>query len=228
MRNEEILENIERHGARLTEGAQREMMERYIEELVLWGRRMHLVGKKRFEETLSAQIVDSLAMLEFAEDLPGSPLARENEALAPGAGGGEGGKTYRPKVADIGTGPGFPGMVWKIASPSLEITLFERKERTSLFLERVTARLKLEGIKAVCADAVAYGGKFDLVVSKAAGKLEAMLPVAAELLTPGGIYVTIKGAGSEGELSQAGAAGGRLAAQKRSPSGNGVILAYAI
>jgi 16S rRNA (guanine527-N7)-methyltransferase len=151
-------------------------MWKYVEELLKWGERIHLTGKKDLERAIAAQISDSMTMLE---------LAREGR-----------------KVADIGSGAGFPGIVWQIARPELSVALFERKERLASFLVRTAAILGLDRMSVIGEDAACYKGgeKFDIVVSKAAGRLGEILPVAAGMLCSGGVYITAKGGGWEEEL----------------------------
>jgi 16S rRNA (guanine527-N7)-methyltransferase len=151
----------------------------YVGELVTWGERIHLTGREDMAASVSAQISDSLEMLGLA---------------------GEGGY-----VADIGAGAGFPGIVWKLARPSWRIVLFERKERLATFLSRTAAVLGLEGIEARGEDASRFepDDPFDVVASKAAGRLGEMLPIAGRLLRPGGMYVTVKGDRWESELDEA-------------------------
>ncbi len=165
----------------------------YVAELVRWGGRMHLTGRERMADVIAAQISDSMIMLELA-------------------GGG-------PFVADIGAGAGFPGIVWKLANPGLELALFERKERLASFLERTVALLGLEGIAVRAEEATpeTEGGPFDVVTSKAAGRLDEILPIAAGMLKKGGIYVTAKGEGWEREMD--GATG--FSPGRRAPLGGG-------
>jgi 16S rRNA (guanine527-N7)-methyltransferase len=148
----------------------------YVDELVIWGERIHLTGRERMAGAIAAQIVDSFAMLELAGD--------------------------RKVVADIGAGAGFPGIIWKLARPGMEIVIFERKERLASFLARTAALLGMKGISIRAEDAARYAGprRFDVVTSKAAGRLEEILPIAGRMLRKGGIYVTAKGGGWEKEL----------------------------
>ncbi len=148
----------------------------YVDELVKWGERIHLTGRERMADAIAAQISDSLVMLELAAE--GS------------------------EVADIGAGAGFPGVVWKLARPRWNVVLFERKERLASFLSRTTALLGMEGISVRAEDAALFpeAGRFDVVTSKAAGRLGEMLPIAGRMLREGGIYVTAKGEGWEAEL----------------------------
>jgi 16S rRNA (guanine(527)-N(7))-methyltransferase RsmG len=152
----------------------------YLQEVDFWSGKIHLVGKGRLGSNLELLVLDSLALLRAADE----------SGLVP------------RRVADIGSGAGFPGLVWKIVRPSLDLTLFERRLKPQLFLDRIVAQLGLRGITVIGEDAAGgeETGTFDLVVSKAAGRLEAILPLAERLLGPGGAYVTVKGRSWEREL----------------------------
>ena len=158
----------------------RERLVEYTKQVDAWSEKMHLVGKGRQGVNLELLVLDSLLLLGAAE---------------------ERGLCMR-RVADIGSGAGFPGVVWKIARPGLDVTLFERKTKPQLFLERIVAVLGLDGIEVFGGDAAGYAGPeaFDLVVSKAAGRLGEILPLAERLLGPDGVYLTIKGRSWESEV----------------------------
>ncbi len=209
----EIRRRLEEEGAPLSAGESvQDLLSRFAGEVRRWGGRMHLVGKSNIEENIMISLLDSLHLLRFAE--------RSGEIA--GKNGG------RSAVADIGSGAGFPGIVWSIARPDMDITLFERREKPRLFLERTVALLGLEGIASVRGEARDGRGeaRFDLVVSKAAGRLEAIVPLAMELLAPGGIYLTIKGEGWRGELP--GTAEGPMGFEKAEelPGGRGKMLRF--
>jgi 16S rRNA (guanine527-N7)-methyltransferase len=181
----------------------------FIGELVTWGERLHLIGKRRLEKTVADQIFDSIFLLKEVEDL---------------AGGTDGGE---PRIADIGSGAGFPGLVWKMARPRCRVVLFERRSKPALFLARTARMLALEGLSVEQEDASRYKGTpFDLVVSKAAGRLGEMFPVARAILRPGGLYVTVKGDGWTKELEEAGSEGFRLLRSKGMGRDRGTVLAF--
>ena len=131
-------------------------------------------------------------------------------------------------MADIGSGAGFPGLVWKIVRPRLDLTLFERRLKPQLFLERIVAQLGLKGITVVGEDAASCreAGAFDLVVSKAAGRLASILPLADRLLAPGGAYITVKGRSWESELPRSAQAPLRLESAVELPEKRGAALVF--
>ncbi len=167
----------------------------FIDMVKEWGEKIHLVGRENIEENIETQAVDSALMLKALEKEIAGGEGSEREGRVPDG--------FR--VADIGSGAGFPGMVWKILSPAIDIVLFERKIKQALFLERAARMLKAEGVKVSGSDAADYTGeKFDAVCSKASGNLETMMPLAERMLKTGGLYLTIKGRGWPGERERVG------------------------
>jgi len=178
----------------------------YLQEVDFWSGKMHLVGKGCLGSSLELLVLDSLAMLNAADE-SGSAASR---------------------VADIGSGAGFPGLVWKIVRPRLDLTLFERRLKPQLFLERVVVRLGLKDITVIGEDAAdcKEAGTFDLVISKAAGRLASILPLADRLLGPGGAYVTVKGRSWESEMPQRLQSPMRLESVIELPEKRGMALVF--
>ena len=167
-------------------------LEQYISELLRWNRSMHIVGRTDVALNLTKQLGDSIGLLRFA-DFCGRGAERAESERPDGTE-----KRQWHRVADIGSGAVFPGLAWKIIRPSLEITLFERRERMATLLANISSRLGIKDLEVVQADALEYEPKhtFDLVISKAAGSFGKLVPMADGLLCEGGAYCTVKGAGS--------------------------------
>jgi 16S rRNA (guanine527-N7)-methyltransferase len=53
----------------------------------------------------------------------------------------------RCRLADIGSGAGFPGLALKIACPGLRLTLIESNKKKCAFLSEVVRALKLENVE---------------------------------------------------------------------------------
>jgi 16S rRNA (guanine527-N7)-methyltransferase len=178
----------------------------FLQEVEYWSGKIHLVGKGSLGSSLELLLVDSLALLRAAER---SGISAE-------------------KVADIGSGAGFPGLAWKIVRPEIDMTLFERRLKPQSFLARTIARLGLEGVVVIGEDAARAGtaGAFDLVASKAAGRLTGILPLAERLLSPGGAYITIKGRAWEREVPRRARSAMRLETAVELPEGRGTALIF--
>lgn len=81
------------------------------------------------------------------------------------------------RVADIGSGPGFPGFPLAVARPEIEVTLVEPVAKKAAFL-RETARIPNVSIKQCRADQLR--GEFDWLVSRAV-KAEEVLEASSRL-----------------------------------------------
>jgi 16S rRNA (guanine527-N7)-methyltransferase len=94
----------------------------------------------------------------------------------------------RGRIADVGSGAGFPGVIWALNLPEVEVTMIERREKRALFLERACRTLPLTNATAVALDArdaarsPDYTAAFDLVVTMAVGDPAAMAVAIEPLL----------------------------------------------
>jgi 16S rRNA (guanine527-N7)-methyltransferase len=210
-----IVRECAAHGVGPADEEQRELLGVFVREVTLWSGRIHLVGKKNIRRNISNLIVDSWILYRFARKR--GVLRAADRGMKPPA---------AVRVADVGAGAGFPGVIWKIAGRELDVTLFERREKTLRFLERVVALMKVDGMSAVGGDAGAAAGRYDVVVSKAAGRLRILAPVAAGLLREGGVYITVKGRGWEREAEHADAASLRISIAEELPAGRGTALVF--
>lgn len=100
------------------------------------------------------------------------------------------------RVADVGSGAGFPGLVWGLLYPGLTLVLIERREKRALFLERTSRRLGLRHVSVLARDLgdvseqTGHAGAFDLVVSVAVGDPGVVGPGVEPLLAPNGRYAS--------------------------------------
>ena len=106
------------------------------------------------------------------------------------------------RVADLGSGAGFPGLVLAILT-GLETHLVERDQRKAAFL-REAARVTAAPATVHAADAASLPPLgADLVTARALAPLPALLPLAARHLAPGGACLFPKGASADAELTAA-------------------------
>jgi 16S rRNA (guanine527-N7)-methyltransferase len=179
----------ETFGFRLDDAAA-EHFRTYLDELEFWNANINLVSVRSSEEIL---------WRHFADSLSGAKIISE-------------GRATKPAVIDLGTGAGFPGLAIKIALPHIELTLVESITKKCAFLEHMTERLALGGVRIYNERAenlgqeTAHRGRYDFVLSRAVSKFSPNLEIALPLLKAGGkalIYKTAKFADDPAEMQGA-------------------------
>jgi 16S rRNA (guanine527-N7)-methyltransferase len=113
------------------------------------------------------------------------------------------------RIADIGSGAGFPGLVLAASLPRAEVALVESTSRKCAFLKRAVSVMGLENVTVVCARAEALSaglGAQDVVTARALASLNVVVEYAAPLLREGGALVAWKGRRDEREEADAAAA----------------------
>ena len=137
---------------------------------------------------------EGIAMRHFIDSLTLCSYIREEEQH-------QSGKTL--KLADVGTGAGFPGLPIKISMPEVSVTLMDSLAKRLNFLQEVVDELALEDVSLVHCRAEdggrdrKYREKYDIVTARAV----APLPVLAEYCLPfvrvGGVFLAMKGHAEE-------------------------------
>ena len=102
------------------------------------------------------------------------------------------------RVADIGSGAGFPGLPLAIARPGVAFDLVESVRRKCEFMELAVQQLGLERVTVVNSRAEdwARGAAregYDVVLARALAPLAVLVEYAAPLLAPGGRLIAWKG-----------------------------------
>ena len=109
------------------------------------------------------------------------------------------------RVIDVGTGPGLPGIVLKIARPELKMTLLDARAKKVKFLQEAVALLGLEDVACVHGRAEDVQKKiaaFDFVTSRAVGSLETVASWCLPFLKKDGKFILMKGPNFEAELEK--------------------------
>jgi 16S rRNA (guanine527-N7)-methyltransferase len=153
---------------------------RYLSEVVEWNDRVGLVSRRSTLPSLRRLCRESAAMYG---------VLKERGVMAEK--GGE-------AVVDIGSGAGFPGVVWKLMQPTLSVALVERRRNKATFLQRTTVVLGLEGVEVIEGDATEVAqyerllGRFDVATSLAVASPAAIARAVEPFLRPGGYYCTVR------------------------------------
>jgi 16S rRNA (guanine527-N7)-methyltransferase len=114
------------------------------------------------------------------------------------------------RIADLGSGAGWPGLALAAALPEAHVWLVESAIRHCRYLERAVEVAGLSNVEVVRARAEEWSGSCDLVTARALASLPVVLEYAAPLLVEGGHVVAWKGAVSDEEASAGLAAAGLL------------------
>jgi 16S rRNA (guanine(527)-N(7))-methyltransferase RsmG len=92
-----------------------------------------------------------------------------------------------PRLLDLGSGAGFPGLPIKIWSPPTPVTLIESRQKKVAFLREVIRALTLTGIDVFAGRAEDFPpGGATIVTLRAVERFDQALPAAAARLNPGG------------------------------------------
>ena len=107
------------------------------------------------------------------------------------------------RLADVGTGAGFPGLVLAIVDPERRFTLIEATGKKARFVEQTATRLRLDNVLVVNSRAENYRPfeLFDTVVARALSSLADFVAYAGHLCAPGGRLLAMKGKRPDDEIS---------------------------
>jgi len=141
-----------------------------------WNTRMNLTAIRDRLSQLTKHLLDSLTVLPYLQ--------------------GE-------RVADVGSGAGFPGIPLAIVAPRRHFTLVESTGKKCRFLEHVRDTLELGNVEVVQARAERYQPevRFDTVIARAVGPIADLVKVAGPLVVGGGRLLAMKGRYPEAELA---------------------------
>jgi 16S rRNA (guanine527-N7)-methyltransferase len=120
------------------------------------------------------------------------------------------------RIADIGSGAGFPGLPLAVALPEAQLDLIESVGRKCEFIQRAidTAGIANATVIDARSEEIASGEKresYDAVTARAVGRLSTLAELASPLLRKDGILVAWKGKRDDDEEQQLARASGQLA-----------------
>jgi 16S rRNA (guanine527-N7)-methyltransferase len=158
--------------------AQVGQLKQYAALLVEWNAKMNLTAIKEEGEIVEKHFLDCL--------IPAKSLSIDGKSCC-----------------DLGTGAGFPGLVWAIAFPSCSMTLVEATGKKCTFLQAVISALSLKNVRILNkrAEELNNKGQFDIVVARALAPLPILIEIALPLLKVHGVFLAMKGSKGREELA---------------------------
>ena len=160
-----------------------------LDELERWNRSYNLTAIAGREEMITHHLLDSLAI---SPDLAGT------------------------RIADVGTGAGFPGLPLAVVNPARQFTLIDSSGKKVRFVAHAARTLGLGNVTALQARAETLRPEtpFDTVTARALAPLAELLAEVAPLCGPATRVLAMKGRWPAEELAKL-AAPWRLADSRR-------------
>jgi 16S rRNA (guanine527-N7)-methyltransferase len=107
------------------------------------------------------------------------------------------------RLADLGTGPGLPGIPIALVRPDVSVTLVESNGKKARFMREVVRQLGIGNARVLesRAEDVADGG-YDAVTARALDRLAGILAVGGHLLAPHGRLLAMKASRVDEEVAE--------------------------
>ena len=160
----------------------------YIDILLHWNTRINLTAIRDPEEIVTRHFGESLfaALHLFPKVYPVPSVSSVVKDVDLDV------ASDQIRLADLGSGAGFPGLPIKLWAPDVALTLIESNQKKATFLREVTRTLTLKDvdIQNVRAETLPPS-TFDVVTLRAVDRLSSILPAAATLLASTGCLVLL-------------------------------------
>lgn len=161
----------------------------YLALLEKWNRAYNLTAVRDPQRMVSRHLLDSLAVLPWLRG---------------------------PRVLDVGTGAGLPGIPLAVARPAWQFTLLDSNGKKVRFVRQVVLELGLENVEVVQAriETLRPAQGFDSITSRAFSTLREFVDGSAAALAPSGRWLAMKSADIDAELAELSAAGRPLLVER--------------
>lgn len=172
---EDLRERARTLGVALDPAAAAQLL-RLLDELGQWNRAYNLTAITSREAMVTGHLLDSLAA---SGDLAGT------------------------RIADLGTGAGFPGLPLAIVHPERPFTLIDGTAKKVRFVAHAARTLGLQNVEAVHARAEELRPErpFDTILARAVAPLAELATLARPLAGPGTLLLAYKGQRPDAELA---------------------------
>ena len=149
----------------------------YLALLARWNQTYNLTAIRDPHQMLAKHLLDSLAMHAYLDGIE--------------------------HLADLGTGPGLPGIPLAIARPNLQVTLVESNGKKARFLREAVRQLKLgnANVAETRIEAFHPPARFDAITARALASLPLIIELGGHLLAPQGRLLAMKGVRPEDEIA---------------------------
>lgn len=172
---ERLAQRLAELGLTLDAAAQQRLLD-YIALLLQWNAAYNLTAVREPLAMIDRHLVDALAVLPHAQG---------------------------PDLADIGTGPGIPGLVLALVHPYERVWLVDSNGKKARFLRECLRRFELPGVVVHEQRAEKLpDADFSQVISRAYAELGDFIATTRHLLGAGGVWLALKGKRPDAEIAR--------------------------
>ena len=176
--------------------AQLSSISTYIDILIRWNARINLTAIRDPEEIVTRHFGESFFAARHL--FPGPQTVKK---IPPGPGPAV---VEVLKVADLGSGAGFPGLPIKLWAPHVALTLIESNHKKATFLREVVRVLTLTDVDIQNARAESLPQhSYGVVTLRAVERFETVVPIAASLVADHGRLALLIGASQVPQIKPA-------------------------
>ena len=149
----------------------------YIQLMVKWNQAYNLTAVRDPLDMVTIHLLDSLAVLPHIE---------------------------APRIADIGTGAGLPGIPLAICLPDQHFVLVDSNAKKTRFVRQVVLELKLKNVEVVHSRVEQFktDALFSTVITRAFASMVDIVNLTEHLLADAGVLLAMKGQHPEQELAE--------------------------
>ena len=147
-------------------------IERMAATLAVWGPKINLTAHPGDPDEIVFHVFDSIIPISISASTRIIRLDRVH------------------RVADIGSGAGFPGLVIA-AALNVQVTLVEARRKRATYLSEAAIEMGLHNVRVECAraESLELRESFDVVTSRGVGKRETLFEIAGRALRREGVLM---------------------------------------
>jgi 16S rRNA (guanine527-N7)-methyltransferase len=172
----QLVKGLHSLGLQVTQEQQKSLLD-FVALLVKWNRVYNLTAVREADKMLTRHILDSLSILPYLKG---------------------------PRIIDVGSGPGLPGIPLAIVKPDFQFVLLDSNRKKTRFMQQAKTELHLDNVKVECARAENFhpAESFDSVISRAFASLSQIVAWSSHYCRENTALFAMKGAVSETEIAE--------------------------
>ncbi|GKT25616.1 16S rRNA (guanine(527)-N(7))-methyltransferase RsmG [Acidovorax sp. SUPP3334] len=184
-----LTEGAQALGLGLTSGQVTQLLE-FLALLQKWNKVYNLTAVRDPQEMLTHHLLDSLAAV---------PPLRRQLALVPA--GIDANPALPPRLLDVGSGGGLPGVVFAICCPGLDVNCVDTVAKKAAFIQQAAVTLRLPNLHGIHARVENLAGPYDLVSCRAFASLPDFTAWSGSAMAPHAVWLAMKGKRPDDEIA---------------------------